>query len=135
MKNRLGYWLDHAAHFAAVLLSVTAAFLLRFDFSLPQGIGSVLSAAVWIALLVKLPAFDVAGIHRGLRQFASIPDLYRVLVGNLAASALFVIASFTWIGPAMPRSVWVIDGLLCFVLTALIRFSVRIRSEAFSRER
>jgi len=98
MKNRLGFWLDHAAHFAAVILSMTAAFLLRFDFSMPQGTASVLGEAIWIALLVKLPVFDVAGFHRGLRQFASIPDLYRVLVGNLAASTLFVIASFTWMG-------------------------------------
>ena len=135
MKNRLGFWLDHAAHFAAVILSMTAAFLLRFDFSMPQGTASVLGEAIWIALLVKLPVFDVAGFHRGLRQFASIPDLYRVLVGNLAASTLFVIASFTWIGPAMPRSVWVIDGLLCFVVTALVQFSVRIRNEAIPRER
>src|SRR5262249_54900879 len=35
------------------------------------------------------------------------------------------------IGPAMPRSVWIIDALLCFVSTALVRFSVRIRNEAF----
>src|SRR5439155_3060019 len=97
--------------------------------------GPILREAIWIALLVKLPVFDVAGFHRGLRQFASIPDLYRVLVGNLAASVLFMIASLTWIGPAMPRSVWMIDGLLCFVVTALVQFSVRIRNEAIPRER
>ena len=74
MKNRLGFWLDHAAHFAAVILSMTAAFLLRFDFSMPQGTASVLGEAIWIALLVKLPVFDVAGFHRGLRQFASIQE-------------------------------------------------------------
>jgi len=135
MKNRLGRWPDHAAHLVAVILSVTAAFLLRFDFSIPQGAGSILGEAIWVALLVKLPVFDVAGFHRGLRQFASVPDLCRVLVGNLAASLLFVIASFAWVGPAMPRSVWVIDGLVCFVVTALLRFYVRIRNEARPRER
>jgi FlaA1/EpsC-like NDP-sugar epimerase len=39
-----------------------------------------------------------------------------------------------WIGPAMPRSVLIIDAILCFVATALVRFSVRIRNATF-RER
>src|SRR5258708_30238291 len=93
MKNRLGPWPDHAAHLVAVILSVTAAFLLRFDFSIPQGTGSVLSEAIWIALLVKLPVFDVAGFPRALRQFATSADLRSLLVGNPPASLLFRIAS------------------------------------------
>ena len=35
----------------------------------------------------------------------------------------------------MPRSVWLIDAILCFLLTALMRCSERIRDEAFLRER
>jgi len=136
MKNRFrtGVWLDRAVHLAVVSLSLTAAFLLRFDFKIPTGIFPVLTAAVWLAILVKLPVFNVAEFHRGLRQFASIPDLVRVLLGNLAASALFAAASMAWIGPAMPRSVPVIDGILCFLGTALVLFSIRIRNEALARE-
>ena len=136
MRKRLraGLWLDQVVHLAVVSLSLAAAFLLRFDFTIPSGTTAVFAEALVIALLVKLPVFEVAGFHRGLRQFASVPDLHRVLWGNVAASALFVIASLTWIGTAMPRSVLAIDGLVCFLGTAFVRFSVRMRDEAFARE-
>lgn len=135
MRNRVGLWLDHSVHVVVIGLSLTAAFLLRFDFFIPSPERDVLKVALVIALLVKLPVFELAGFHRGLRQFASVPDLYRVLLGNVAATALFGIASLTWIGASMPRSVWVIDGLLCFLGTAAVRLSVRIRDEAINRER
>ena len=136
MRNhlRVGAWLDQACHLAVIGLSVEAAFLLRFDFSIPSGTISVLTKAICLALLLKLPVFNLAGFHRALRRFASVSDLYGLLLGNLAGSFLFLIASLAWIGPAMPKSVWVIDGILCFFGTALVRYSVRIRDEALARD-
>ena len=137
MKNRfrVDAWFDLVCHLAVIGLSVQAAFLLRFDFSISSDTVYVLTRAIWLALLVKLPVFNLAGFHRAVRRFASVSDLRSMLLGNLAASALFVIASLAWIGPAMPSSVWVIDFLLCFLGTALVRFSVRIRDEALAGER
>jgi len=128
-------WIERACQLAAVGLSVLAAFLLRFDFSIPAGSAPILRQAVLIAILLKLPVFDWVGFYRGLRRFASMPDLYIVFLGNLAGSVLFAAASIFWIGSAMPRSVLLIDALLCFVTTALVRFSVRICNEALLRER
>jgi FlaA1/EpsC-like NDP-sugar epimerase len=53
-----------------------------------------------------------------------------MFVGNFIGSVLFAAVSRAWIGPAMPRSVWIIDALFCFVSTTLVRFSVRIHNEA-----
>jgi FlaA1/EpsC-like NDP-sugar epimerase len=119
----------------AVGLSLTAAFLLRFDFAIPASLTGVLTQAVALAILVKLVVFDCVGFYRGLRRFVSIPDLYLVFLGNVVGGALFSIAVTFWIGPGVPPSILVIDALLCFVATALVRFSLRIWSEAFCRER
>lgn len=127
-------WLERASHLAVVALSLTAAFLLRFDFTLPSSVVAILKQALLIAILVKLPIFDFIGFYRGLRRFVSIPDLYLVFLGNVAGSVLFIAVSVLWIGSTMPRSVLVIDAVLCFVATALVRFSVRICNETF-RER
>jgi len=137
MKNNRhsDVWIERACHLGAVALSVTAAFLLRFDFSIPNGVVPILRQAVLVAILTKLPIFDSVGFYRGVRRFASIPDLYIVFLGNLAGSAIFAAISIFWIGPKMPRSVLLIDALVCFLATALVRFSVRIRDEAFLRER
>jgi FlaA1/EpsC-like NDP-sugar epimerase len=109
--------------------SLAAAFLLRFDFSLPAGVSPIVRQALGIALLVKLPVFELAGLHRSLRRFADITDLFRVSVGNLVASLLFSGAALAWIGSPMPRSVLVIDGILCILGTALVHFSVRIYNQ------
>jgi FlaA1/EpsC-like NDP-sugar epimerase len=137
MRNHfhIDVWLERACHLAAVGLALTAAFLLRFDFSIPTSLAPVLKQALLIAILVKLPIFEWAGFYRGLRRFVSIPDLYLVFLGNVAGSVLFAVVSMVWIGPEMPRSVLLMDALLCFVATALMRFSVRICDEAFGRER
>ena len=136
MKNHRNFdiWLERACHLMVVGLSVAAAFLLRFDFTLPPSVIPILKQALLIAILVKLPIFDLIGFYRGVRRFVSIPDLYLVFLGNVAGSVLFIAVSMLWIGWTMPRSVLIIDAVLCFVATALVRFSVRICNETF-RER
>jgi FlaA1/EpsC-like NDP-sugar epimerase len=136
MKNHRNsdVWLERACHLTAVAFSATAAFLLRFDLTIPASVIPILKESLLIAILVKLPIFDLVGFYRSLRRFVSIPDLYLVFLGNVAGSVLFAAASMFWIGPVMPRSVLIIDALLCFVATALVRFSVRLYNGTF-RER
>jgi FlaA1/EpsC-like NDP-sugar epimerase len=129
--RHIDIWLERICQFAAVALSLTGAFLLRFDFSIPDSLVSVFRQALLIAVLVKLPVFDWAGFYRGVRRFVSIPDLFLVFVGNVIGSALFAAGAMLWIGAAMPRSIYIIDAVLCFLATALVRFSVRLRNEAF----
>jgi FlaA1/EpsC-like NDP-sugar epimerase len=111
-----------------------AAFQLRFDFAVPTSQAPVLRHALLFAILTKLPVFDCAGLYRGVRRFVSVPDLYSVFLGNIAGSALFAAAAVVWIGPEMPRSIIVIDGVLCFIATALVRFSVRLCHETFRKQ-
>jgi FlaA1/EpsC-like NDP-sugar epimerase len=136
MKNHRNrdIWLERACHLTVVGLSVATAFLLRFDLTIPASVIPILKLALPIAIVVKLPIFDLIGFYRSLRRFVSIPDLYLVFLGNLAGSVLFAAVSMFWIGASMPRSVLMIDALLCFVSTALVRFWVRICNAAF-RER
>jgi FlaA1/EpsC-like NDP-sugar epimerase len=129
----LDNWLERICQLAAVGLSLTAAFHLRFDFAMPAWETPIFRQALLIAMLAKLPAFDCAGLYRSMRRFASIPDLYPVFIGNLAGSALFAVGAILWIGPGISRSIIVIDALICFLATALVRFSVRIRRELFPR--
>jgi FlaA1/EpsC-like NDP-sugar epimerase len=132
MRSRsIDTWLERICQLAAVALSLTAAFHLRFDFALPADQGPVLRRALVIAIFAKMLAFDCAGFYRSLRRFVSIPDLYSIFIGNAAGSALFAVGAMLWIGPDFPRSVIVIDAVICFLATAFIRFSVRIRGELF----
>jgi len=129
--RNLDIWLERACHLTAVALSLVAAFLLRFDLTLPASVIPILKESLLIAILVKLPVFDLLGFYKGLRRFLGIPDLYLVFLSNLAGSVLLIAVSIFWIGPSMVRSVLLIDAVLCFIATALVRFSVRICEETF----
>jgi FlaA1/EpsC-like NDP-sugar epimerase len=124
-------WLERICQAAAVGMAVTAAFQLRYDFAVPASQAAILRHALWLAVLVKLPVFECAGFYRSLRRFVSIPDLYSIFVGNVAGSLLFAGIAMLGVVPEMPRSIIVMDFVICFLATAMVRFSVRICDEAF----
>jgi FlaA1/EpsC-like NDP-sugar epimerase len=132
MNNRhIDVWLERIGQVAAVGLSVTLAFNLRFDFAIPADFTPAFRRLLILAILLKLPVFDCAGFYKGLRRFVSIPDLYLIFLGNAVGSMLLAAAAILWIRPMVPRSILVSDALICFVATTLVRFSVRICNEAF----
>jgi FlaA1/EpsC-like NDP-sugar epimerase len=114
--------------------SLSLAFLLRFDFSLPEVAGDLLRRSLVIALASKITVFFFAKLDRGWWRFVSISDMVRVFMANSVASTLFTIVTYVVIGAAFPRSVYIIDFLICFPLTAATRFAVRLYNEAVARE-
>jgi FlaA1/EpsC-like NDP-sugar epimerase len=132
-------------HVGLIALSLTAAFFLRHDFALPAlktVIGGVtrpsfFQQGLWIAVVVKTVVFLLARLHRGWWRFVGINDLLRVFFANVVASAAFTAAVLLTTGPppeapdagSFPRSIYVIDFVLCFLMTAGARFAVRLYTE------
>ena len=116
-----------------IMASLVAAFLLRFDYPLPPEVDGLLLQAIGMALLLKLPVFVMARLHTGSWRFAGIRDLWRLLVANVVASAGFSIAALLWhTASGFPRSICLIDFLVCFLLTGGALFAVRAYHEARS---
>ncbi|MCX6588730.1 MAG: nucleoside-diphosphate sugar epimerase/dehydratase [Acidobacteria bacterium] len=141
-KNRmLRFVLAHRQFLLAVLHGVLivgailVAFLLRFEYTVPAEEASRLTAVLWLALVVKLPVFVLRRHDRGWWQYSGIVDLQRLAGSNVLASALFAAAAMAAMGPGFPRSIFVIDFLLCFLATAGLRFSVRVYREGLGRDR
>jgi FlaA1/EpsC-like NDP-sugar epimerase len=130
-KRHIDVWLERICQVTAVGLSLILAFNLRFDFAIPSTLVPALRNALILAILVKLLVFDWAGFYRSLRRFVSIPDLYLVFLGNAIGSVVFAGAAMFWFGRDIPVSIFAIDAVICFVATALVRFSVRLCNEAF----
>src|SRR6266446_1207365 len=116
-------------HLSIVVLSLVTAFLLRFDFSPPQAEFTLLRQALGIVVLTKMVVFLLARLHRGWWRFVGIGDLVRLFLANVAASICFTTAVLLLIGPPFSRSIYFIDFLLCFLLTAGARFAVRLYNE------
>src|SRR5712692_6576055 len=116
-------------HLSTIGLSLMAAFLLRFDFSIPRAETPLLYRGLWIALLLKTLAFQFAGLDRGWWRFVGMPDVSRILLANAAGSLSLAAATRLLLGPRFPRCVYFIDSLLCLLATAGMRFVVRLYSE------
>jgi FlaA1/EpsC-like NDP-sugar epimerase len=70
-----------------IFVSVAAAFLLRFDFTLPTTERSHLFTALAFFIPLKLAVFYLFLLHRGWWTSVSVSDVARILVSNLFASA------------------------------------------------
>lgn len=102
------------------------AFLLRFEFSLH---GTVLTHMYWALpawLLIKSLTFWALHLDRGTWRFASVPDIQRIGAANLIGS-IVAAAVILWFTPTgFPRSVLVLDLVLCLQFTAGARLLARV---------
>ncbi len=113
-----------------IVLSGVCAGLLRFDFH-PRSLPWVW-IAMGIAVVVKGPIFWASRLHAGDWRTASLFDLHRVALANIAASGLGALIIAVTIGPAFPRSLYILDAVLCFLFTATLVFSLRLYQDIFS---
>ena len=122
-------WILRAVQFAIFVIAVISAFLLRFDFIIHKDYAPHLLVGVCVWVVAKVITFHLLGLDRGWWRYVSVQDLARLGVANVLGSALggVVILSF---GPhGFPRSVYFLDLLLCFGMTAGIRMAVRTAFE------
>jgi FlaA1/EpsC-like NDP-sugar epimerase len=117
---------------AIFLFSGIAAFLLRFDFTIPKEYHAHLWAGLCIWAIAKIFVFQLFRLDRGWWRYVSVPDLLRVAYANLAGSALGAAGILLFAPPGFPRSIYFVDFLVCSITTAGVRLAVRIVSE-FSR--
>jgi FlaA1/EpsC-like NDP-sugar epimerase len=110
----------------AFLLSTLMAFLLRFDLSIPPQYLKPLLLASVIYTVSKLAVFVYMGQHRLWWRYVSTHDVLRLLTANAIGSVLGSTAIWFISRGEFPRSVLILDFILCFGLTAMARMVVKI---------
>ena len=126
-SHRLVIWMVQIATFA---IAGVMAFLLRFDFGLPHAYLRHLAFTLPIWIVVKSVVFRFARLDRGWWRYVSTADLLRIVLGNVAGSALSC-AIILGVAPSgFPRSIYVLDLMICFLATAGVRVAVRMMAEA-----
>jgi FlaA1/EpsC-like NDP-sugar epimerase len=118
-----------------VLLSIASycfAFLLRFNFSIPEVFYQKMLASMPILVAIRLSSLFFFGLYSGMWRYASITDLARILKAIVVSSALFVVyMTFFYRLVDFPRSVFIID---CFIVICFIggsRFLYRLSREFY----
>lgn len=130
--RRILIWATQTAIFAA---AAAAAFLLRFDFSVPAYYLRYLPYALAVWLPLKFVVFYVAKLDRGFWRYVSAIDLIRISVANLAASIIGYFLILWLAPPGFPRSLYVLDLMVCFIGTCGLRLLARVSSRLSSQTR
>ena len=132
MKAIILYLRSRTAVFTHDLMMVPiawfGAYWLRFNLdAIPDGYidqAIVLLPVIWIA---QGGMFWYLGLYRGIWRFASIPDLVRILKAVTAGVVIAAAASFILTRlHAVPRSVFILDGILLVLLLGGPRFIYRL---------
>jgi len=112
-----------------VLGSLVFAWLLRFDFSLPDR--RVLLAAAVVLPLVRLATFAKFNLLHGWWQYTGVSDAWDITKAILSGTALFW-AAMTILPAArgFPRSVFILEMILSGVFLSGIRLLSRVVAES-----
>jgi FlaA1/EpsC-like NDP-sugar epimerase len=112
---------------AAFVLSGLCAFELRFDGAVPAQYFHAMKVGLCVWGVAKSVAFVSGKLNRGNWRYTSTYDAVRVVVANSVGSVLGGVVLFVLLGPwGMPRSVYILDWLLCCLLTLGARLAVRL---------
>ncbi|HEX3747300.1 MAG TPA: nucleoside-diphosphate sugar epimerase/dehydratase [Bryobacteraceae bacterium] len=125
-------WLIDVVQVGLFVLSCVVAFLLRFDLTIPGIYRHDLLLAVAVLVPAKIVTFTCYKLNRGWWRYISVRDVTRIGLANLFGSALGCAVLLPLAPPGFPRSIYFLDFLLCFLLSAGVRMAVRLAFE-FSR--
>jgi FlaA1/EpsC-like NDP-sugar epimerase len=123
-----------AANLALATGAYFGAIALRFDFTVPADLEPILVHSAVVAVACKLVAFWSTGQYSGWWRHVSIRDVEGIVRGNVVGSLLFLCAMVFGIGlDGFPRSVFLIDLVLCTAATCGVRVALRLVRERHGR--
>ncbi len=120
-------WLTQAGIF---VFSGLLAFALRFDYTLPPRETAHLAMALAVWIVVKTAIFRREKLDSGWWSLVSIFEVMHLGLVNVAASVVSAGPIFLIAGASFPRSIYVLDLLICFLATAGIRITFRLLFES-----
>ena len=132
MKTIISYLQLRAAVFTHDLLMVPiawfGAYWLRFNLdAIPEGYLNQALMLLPVIVVSQGGMFWYFGLYRGIWRFASIPDLVRILKAVTAGVVIAAAASFILTRlQGVPRSVFILDGILLVLLLGGPRFIYRL---------
>ena len=125
-------WAMRTVQLAVFAVACVLAFLLRFDFTVPVEYRPHFLTGFCVFVPAKILAFHFFQLDHVSWRYASIRDVVRLAAANLCGSVIGCLA-LLWFAPqGFPRSIYFLDFMLCFGMTAGIRLAVRLAFE-FSR--
>ena len=126
-------------HLILIIAAYLLSFYIRFEFKLPVKYLPIILKTLPLLILIKIVIFYYFDLFSGLWRYVSMDDLWRILKATSLSSIGFTLAVVFIFGlSGYPRSVFILDWILCIGFIAGVRFLSRGFREGFrtlSRER
>ena len=114
----------------AVCAAYYAAYLLRFEFAIPQVQMDNFIRTVPLVLAARLLVYWRMQLYSSLYRYASLPELVNIAKAVFYSQVIIIAgALFMQHGLEFPRSVLVLDPVLATIFAALPRFARRLKGE------
>jgi FlaA1/EpsC-like NDP-sugar epimerase len=118
-----------AAHLMLFAFSYAAAFALRFDALLPGvEVDRLLVTLPWL-LALRLLSFQLFHLYEGLWRYVSVRDVMELVKAVSLSSGIFAVGVLVFGEQGFPRSVLVLDWMLCVGLSGGLRIASRLALE------
>lgn len=125
LRRNTPRWIIFTIDVGICLISISLAYLLRFNFRIPYNVYSTLYFVIPFVLAVRTLSFIISRTYAGIVRYTGTKDAERIFVVVLAGSVFFVIADFVnyyFISGTflIPHSIIIIDFLsTIFIMTAM----------------
>jgi len=111
-------------------LSFFLAFALRFDFQIPPKEIDLIVKTLPVLMICRLVWFYIYRLFSGWWQYAGINDMIDILKATFFSSVSCILGVvFLFNVRGFPRSVFIIDWILIFLLLSGVRLSARVYKE------
>ena len=116
-------------HGLVVAAALATAFLLRFEFTIDARYGRMLLLALPVVIALKMAVFRGYALRDLPWRYIGLEGVTRMVLANTTAS-LLALPLLRWqLGSGFPRSIHVLDFLLCLAFMAGARLAVRLQFE------
>ncbi len=106
-------WLAEGLHIALAGAALWAAFVLRFEFKLDTASAHLLFVALPLVVAAKIVVFRLLSLQQLAWRYTGFHDLLWIAGANALGSALGGFVARLTLGPAYPRSIPILDFVLC----------------------
>jgi FlaA1/EpsC-like NDP-sugar epimerase len=106
-------------------LSVVLAYMLRFDGAIPAVHREVISQHLLITIIIKITIFYFFKLYNSLWIYASVEEMIQIVTSAVIAQGAVVVYLF-FVQAFVPRSIFIIVGMLDIILLGGLRFSYRL---------
>jgi FlaA1/EpsC-like NDP-sugar epimerase len=112
-----------------------AAFVLRYNFDLPQDSSAMVLRLLPVVILIKIIAFYFFNVYRGMWRYTSLIDLFNIIKASFLSTLVIIsLIIFSHSFEGFARSILVIDGVVTILFISGSRVCLRLYFEMMSEE-